>query len=107
MFEGKKITKATFKSFVNKNRANLYVRTDSSFDGMTDCVESVNGSFALAQADTRHTSRNSWVEERTLGINGIWLVGQSRDYFEPYNRNGFAGISVHNSCGSFVVAVKV
>ncbi len=33
-----KITKATFKAFIKKNIANLYVLQSSTFDGMTDCL---------------------------------------------------------------------
>jgi hypothetical protein len=94
-----KITKATFKSFVNKNRARLFIRCKSSFDGMTDCVEQVrNPKFRPAQP-------SELASENTLGINGVWLVGQSRDYFQEIAENGMKGIHVYNCCGSFDVAV--
>jgi len=35
----KKITRATLKSFIKKNKCQLYVKVVSSFDGMTDCVQ--------------------------------------------------------------------
>ena len=34
----KKITLATIKSFCNKNFENLYIRINSSFDGMQDMI---------------------------------------------------------------------
>lgn len=95
-----RITKATFKVFVNKNRERLLIRCESSFDGMTDCVEQArNPQFAPAKDAER-------VMDHNLGINGIWLVGESRDYFRPFSGNGLEGIHVFNSCGSFTVAIK-
>jgi len=93
----RKITKATFKSFIRKNSNRLHVKVCSRFDGMTDCVQSVADSFTPAQPDGNISN--------TLGISGVWLVGDSRDYFEPFEADGFSGIKVVNCCGSFVVAV--
>lgn len=95
----KRITKATFKSFVKKNRANLYVKVKSSFDGMTDCVQQLNGGFAPAKEAV-------YTHENNLGIGGVWLVNGSRDYFREVTQDGFTGIEVYNCCGTFVVAVK-
>lgn len=94
-----KITRATFKSFIAKNRERLLIRCESDFDGMTDCVEQAhNPQFkAATPAEIAH--------ENTLGINGVWLVGQSRDYFQEFSENGLSGIHVYNCCGSFTVAV--
>ena len=94
----KKITKATLKSFVKKNKGQLFINVTSSFDGMTDGCESVKGGFRPEQTTD--------FEKNTLGVKGIWLVGSSRDYFRPYNDEGFEGIEVYNCCGRFVVAVK-
>ena len=96
----KKITRATFKSFVKKNRENLHISCISSFNGMTDGVDYVeNEQFIPVVSSTVN-------EHHTLGINGVWLVGQSRDLFSHYKKDGFEGIEVYNSCGSFIVAVK-
>lgn len=96
----KRITKATFKSFVRKNRANLFVKVKSSFDEMTDCVQQQAGGFQPAtNAYYNH-------EENNLGIQGVWLVGGSRDYFREVTIGEFTGIEVYNCCGTFVVAVK-
>jgi hypothetical protein len=98
----KKITLATVKKFIRDNRDQLYINVKSSFDGMTDCVESLHGGFAKAVEDT-----DAHTKEHTLGIKGAWFVGQSRDYFSPYTNIGgdMSGIEVFNSCGSFVLAI--
>jgi len=99
----KKITLATVKSFIKKNKDNLYIRVDSKFDGMTDCVESVdNDGFEKVQL-MNPEDRNY---EYRLGIPSAWFVRDSRDYFDPYEDKQFLGISVWNSCGSFVIVRK-
>ena len=74
-----KITKATFKSFVKKNRANLLINVKSSFDGMVDGCVSHNGGFTSA-VEAEH------IHENNLGIQGVWLVGGSRDYFTAFEK---------------------
>lgn len=93
-----KITIATVKSFINKNRAALLVNQKSDFDSMTDGISQCHDGFAPAVA-TSHTSSND------LGIRGIWLVGQSRDYCGAYESAGIKGFEVSNCCGSFIVGV--
>jgi len=93
----KKITKATFKSFINKNLSVLEVKIESSFDGMTDCVQSIKDNFKKV------TTTNSNVEN-TLGIDGVWLVG-SRDWFNSYETETHIGIEYYNCCGSGVIAI--
>lgn len=95
-----KITKATLKSFVRKNAERLFIKNLSDFDAMVDGIrECDHKGFRRAEP----TSKNS---EHTLGVSGVWLVGQSRDYFKEYERDGFQGIEVYNSCGNFVLAVR-
>lgn len=96
-----KVTAATFKAFVRKNAAALHVAVESSFDGMTDGTVSRGGQFKPATASTIDAPSH------TLGFSGVWLVGHSRDYFQAFEKDGFRGISVCNSCGSFKVAVKM
>lgn len=97
----KRITKATFKAFAKRNRENLFVRAKSSFDGMHDCV--------------MPASDNGWraaeVDESKIGgtgsvLNGVYLVGDSRDYFTEYEDETYYGIEVYNSCGCSIVAIK-
>ena len=93
----KKITRATFKSFIKKNTGKLFVNVKSRFDGMTDGCESVNGGFSAAIATDDHA-------EHTLGISGLWLVG-GRDWFSSYEDDKFTGIEYSNCCGRGIVAV--
>jgi len=95
----KKVTRATFESFINKNRENLTICNKSSFSGMTDGIErNPDASFLMARTTGRDLNH-------TLGIQGIWLVGQSRDWFEKFETEEMIGFSVSNCCGSFEVAV--
>lgn len=95
----KKFTLASFKKFVRENRDGLYVMVQSSFDGMTDCVERVE--MVPMKAEPRD---QEGCFENTLGIKGIWLVGDSRDWFTPFEDEAFIGVRVSNCCGSFTVA---
>ncbi len=106
--KNKKITIATVKSFLKKYSENVFINVKSRFDGMTDGTEQLHGGFTKATADTDHPAH-------TLGIAGAWFVGQSRDYFTPYDNNmlhltggigHLTGIEVSNSCGRFILAVK-
>jgi hypothetical protein len=83
----KKITMATLKSFIRKSES-LFVLTISSFDGMTDCVEQNNNQKLLAVS-----------KENAIGIQGVWCVGSSRDWFSFYETETHYGIKVSNSCG--------
>ena len=95
----KKITRATFKSFVKKNREELFVLEKTRFDGMVDCVTECD------RTPTKAKPSDLKCEEHTLGISGVWLVGRSADWFKAYEDEVFKGIAVSNSCGSCVVCV--
>lgn len=95
----KKITKATVKSFIKKNLDKIYINEKSRFDGMTDCVESRNSGFLKP-------SSAEYCHENNMGLTGVWFVGSSRDYFQPYEDETFKGIRVSNCCGSWIVATK-
>lgn len=101
----KKITLSTFKSFVKKNADNLFVNVKSSFDGMIDGCRTYKDGFQPATKDTTESKSDTYYEA-TLGINGVWLVRGSRDYFYQYQDENFTGIEVSNCCGCFIVAVK-
>lgn len=94
-----KITKATIKSFIRKNLDKLYINVNSKFDGMVDCCMPVEGGFHKALTTERNT-------QYTLGIEGAWFVGQSRDYFTPYENENFTGYEISNACGLFTLAIK-
>lgn len=92
-----KITKTTFKTFIKKNAEKLLIENQSTFDGMDDCVRACEGGFRPAV----RTERNV---DNTFGIEGAWLVGGGRDYFEAFEDAVRVGIRVFNCCGSFVIA---
>lgn len=96
-----KITKATFKSFIRKNRENLLIKRTSSFDGMCD------GVMPTGETEFIKAESEQYNLENTVGIHGVWLVGGSRDYFTAYEQNGIKGIHVYNCCGSFTIGVKI
>lgn len=120
----KKITKATFKSFLKKNEGHLYIQKISNFDGMTDSIEFLplknrifvplekvkieerNYQYGAEKGRTREQVEELFLSNpNTLGYSGIWLVNDSRDRFLDYDNDRFKGIEVYNSCGSFIVAV--
>ena len=99
--QNKKTTLATVKSFIKKNSNNLYIQVCSSFDGMVDCVVST-GSTTYEKVELKDSINSKY----TLGIEGAWFVGSSRDYFTSYELNGMKCIHVSNCCGSFTIAAK-
>lgn len=94
----KKITKATFKSFIKKNLDNLYLKTKSSFNPMCDGVE------YMGKADFLKADLAKSYSENNCGIEGVWLVGSSGNSFELFDSELFEGIEVYNCCGSFILA---
>lgn len=105
----KKITLATIKRFIEKNRAQLHISTRSRFDGMQDCVDSCRDqSFRPITApnrDGKAFAPSPYDRDNTLGIAGAWFVFESRDSFSLYEDRNFTGFEVYNCCGSFVLAV--
>ena len=104
----KKPTVATLKSFIRKNEAQILINVESSFDGMTDSVESLDGGFKpLRKIDSRKgVFCPDHLRNPTLGYEGVWLVGSSRDYVKPYSENGLEGYRVDNACGNWIVAIR-
>lgn len=118
-----KITRSTIKSFIKNNMKNedLYIMRKSSFDGMTDCVQQLdNNGFVKAEVPKDNIyHRPVWddkgvrtfqeevvpgTNDNNLGVNGLWLVGSSRDYFTPYEDETFVGFEISNCCGSSIIA---
>jgi hypothetical protein len=99
MEKTKRITRTNFKSFIAKNAENLFIMTKSSFDGMTDCVQNLNDMPLKVDQ-----SKIDFESKTTFGIQGVWLVGSSRDWFYDYEDAMFKGFRVSNCCGSFIVA---
>lgn len=92
-----KTTKHTFNKVSKKE--NLFIKIKSAFSGMTDCCESYNGGFEKVEKTTSSI-------KNTYGINGAWLVGGGRDYFELYEDENISGIYVYNCCGSFIIGTQ-
>lgn len=99
----KKITRTTIKQFIKRELAagNLWIKVRSKFDGMYDGVNEVDSSTYL------QVKEDTFNKENTLGIQGAWFVGSSRDYFYPHEENEFIGYKVINCCGSFVLAMRI
>jgi|WetSurMetagenome_2_1015567.scaffolds.fasta_scaffold264270_2 hypothetical protein len=95
----KKITRATFKSFVKKNNEKLFIKIKGKFDSQYDCINE------RANCDFKKTETTQKYLKNSLGVNGVWLVGGS-DYFTHYEDKGFTGIEVDNCCGNFILAIK-
>lgn len=92
----KKITKATFKSFLRKNEDRLFISVNSTFDGMTDGLEF----FKFAIKPIEHIQESP---ENDCGYKGVWLVDNCRNYFTPFENKEYKGITVTNCCGRFTV----
>ena len=99
----KKITVATVKSFIRKNENQLFINEKSRFDGMTDSVESRNRGWGKLTKSTNHAFQVK--DCPSLGYDGVWLVGSSRDYCKAYEDSSFIGYEVSNSCGKWIVAL--
>jgi len=96
-----KITKTTFKSFIKKNAGKLYILTSTTFDGMVD------GRMSTGQKTFQPITFTDVSAAHTFGIDGVWLVGGSRDYFSALEgHEGFEGIECVNCCGKFAIAIK-
>ena len=103
-----KPTLATLKAFIRKNSDNLLIKCNSSFDGMTDCVqENRNAAFRPITPHKPGVFKIEDSNSNTLGISGVWLVGSSRDHITFYSKDGMTGYEVYNCCGSFILAISL
>lgn len=94
----KKITLATLKKFIKED--GLFLKVQSKFSGMTDGIESGKNVYEPVEKTERNV-------ERSLGIEGMWCVGSSRDLFTYVNDGEYEGIEVYNSCGCVTIARKI
>lgn len=90
----KKITLATLKSFIRKNKSNLKIQFLTHFDGMTDCVTTA------INTDIHPIRKTDFELKHTLGIEGVW-ISLSKNYIEAVPN----GYNVSNSCGSFNLTI--
>ena len=95
MFAGtlkmKKITKATLKSFLNKNKT--YTKQTNDFDGSDDCLKNIDRKFELNTRSTGDVLKD--------------VLVYSRNFFNSYNDGQFEGIEVSNCCGRHIIAKKI
>ena len=95
------MTKTTFKKFLRDNVGKLYIKNESDFDGMVDCVNYDQ------KATFQPVEKTDFMPDHSLEIKGLYLVGRSRDYFSEYNDGEYKGIEVDNCCGSDILAIKI
>lgn len=94
-----KATRATVKAFIRKNPDTLLIYIKRRFDGMIDgCADTGDTGFSPA------LRTSDWIEN-TLGIQGAWFVGSSRDYITRFDKDGIEGFEISNCCGSFSIGV--
>lgn len=108
----KKITIATVKSFIRKNRVQLLLKVESNFDGMQDMVtQSDDAAFRPAEDRTKwDCEQNAYVPTRqncknSLDINGVWFTNGG-DFCKVFETDKLRGFEVSNCCGNWIVAVK-
>jgi hypothetical protein len=108
----KKITVATVKSFIRKNRdSGLLIRVTSHFNGMSDMVEEIeNDGFSPIRSrewychDTYRYVPYSQDEPNSLGIAGVWFT-RGRDSCSSFENETHKGFTVYNCCGEWTVAI--
>ena len=107
----KKITIATVKAFIRKNREKLLIKTTSRFDGMTDSVRFEDEPEFVPARNRDYFDRdtNKWVDvpvtcKSTLGVQGVWFVGGG-DWCQAFETDTHIGYEVSNCCGSWSVAI--
>jgi hypothetical protein len=97
----RKTTLATVKSFIRKNFAgdNLWIKplTNSIMD---------EGTYSI-KADFKKVLSINPENPHTQGIEGLWFVGVSGNYFNAYNDGTYEGYEVYNCCGSCLLVKKI
>lgn len=100
MDQAKKITRATLKAFILKNRDKLFHLTKNSFDGHVDCV------MPTSEPVFKRVNSIEIENKTTFGIKDAWLVGNGDDYFTLYEDAQYIGIEVSNCCANWIVVIK-
>lgn len=108
----KKITIATVKAFIRKNREKLLIKVTSRFDSMVDGVRSTDKEQFTPALDAEYYDRETGEmvkvpsEDRsTAGIHGVWFVCGGGDWCQAFETETHIGYEVSNCCGSWSVAV--
>jgi hypothetical protein len=108
----KKITKATGKSFIKKNRGALLLATRAKFDAMQDMVvfsseqqfEPIRPATYFCRDACQYVNVRE-DNESCLGIAGVWFVGSGGDRCQAYETETHIGYTVWNCCGEWTVAI--
>lgn len=95
----KRITKATFKSFIRKNADRLYVRTSWEFNSIDDGYHS-SVDYGFTPAAVR-VLNNDPMDLEVVGVK----LAHDRNFFLPFNDKGLVGYAVINFYGKFIVAI--
>jgi len=95
-----RITRATLKSFIKRNKVNIFVKVVSDFDGMTDMVEHRKD----AQFKQIEVLDEKLKQSFGFIMDGVFITG--RDWFKHYEDENFYGIELYNSTGTSIIAVK-
>ena len=95
----KKITLARLKSFIRKNKENLYIKVKSDFDGMVDGIVALDMDWQKVEVE-----KIDFADKNTMGICGAWLVGDSRDRIQITDDGDL--ITVGNCCGNWEICRK-
>lgn len=93
----KKITKATIKSFIRKNKDEIMVLHTNRFDAYCDGVRPVSEPFERVEFRIENGKEVPSYLSVPLDIR--------HNIFKPYNKNGMIGFEVYNCCGTYVVAI--
>jgi hypothetical protein len=96
----KRITLATIKSFIRKNKENLFIRTTRSYD----LIESF--SKTSDNLNFRPIESTDLSIQYTLGIKDVWIAGQGRDGFLAYENDKYIGYDIYNVCHAFNLVIK-
>lgn len=106
----KKVTVATVKAFIRRNRKSLLINVKSRFDGMQDMVTSTgNDGFTPICAREYYSEEvHKYVPasedcRNTMGICGVWFTG--RDSVRRFEAESVTGFEVYNCCGTWRVAI--
>jgi hypothetical protein len=91
---------SSLKSWIRKNQATLYVKHQSHFDGMTDCVESIK------DAHWEKVNSINMDDKQRMGIPGAWFTRKD-NYFKTFlDDDKVVAVEVYNCCGCFTLKTK-
>ena len=87
------------KFIKNNKKENLFLKI-VKFQPISEQLKTVNENFYPIKRTIKYM-------EHTLGIQGIWLINSSSDYYSYFETDIFQGIEVNNFCTHFILAIKI